>query len=55
MMINHVQEKVIGGDFFKIWVMPLHCFVPLDEYKGTVGTVFLILRQGIPAWLVSIR
>ncbi|EKN4874356.1 hypothetical protein FG459_003562 [Yersinia enterocolitica] len=46
MMINHVQEKIIGGDFFKMWVVPLHYFVPLGECKGTVGTVFFNITEG---------
>ena len=46
MMINHVQEKIIGGDFFKVWVVPLHYFIPLGEYKGKVGTVFFNITAG---------
>jgi hypothetical protein len=40
MVIDHIQEEIIGSDFFKVWVMSLHCAVPLGEFKGTAGTVF---------------
>ncbi|HGK4443978.1 TPA: hypothetical protein ACJ2ST_001728 [Yersinia enterocolitica] len=40
MVIDHIQEKIIGSDFFKVWVMSLHCVIPLGEFKGTAGTVF---------------
>jgi hypothetical protein len=41
MVIDHIQEKIIGSDFFKVWVKSLHCVIPLGEFKGTAGTVFL--------------
>ncbi|MBO4172664.1 hypothetical protein LCD45_02660 [Enterobacter roggenkampii] len=53
MMVNHIQQEIIGSDFFKVWVMSLHCIVPLDEPKGTVGTVFFVMQLGmLPAWLI---
>lgn len=47
MVVNHIQQEIIGGDFFKVWEMSLHCVVPLDEPKGTVGTVFFVMQLGM--------
>ncbi|EKN4042619.1 TPA: hypothetical protein ACPZMC_002835 [Yersinia enterocolitica] len=55
MVIDHIQEKIIGSDFFKVWVMSLHCAVPLGEFKGTAGTVFFVMQPGVlPALRVQV-
>lgn len=45
MVINQIQQEIIGSDFFKVWVMSFHCAVPLVEFKGTAETVFFALSQ----------
>lgn len=47
MVINQIQQEIIGSDFFKVWVMSFHCAVPLVEFKGTAETVFLHCRRTV--------
>jgi hypothetical protein len=47
MVIDHIQEEVIGSYFFKVWVKSLHCVIPLGEFKGRAGTVFFVMQPGV--------
>jgi hypothetical protein len=49
MVIDHIQQKIIWSEFFKVWVMSLHCSVPLDEFKGNGTSVFCLFKDAYKA------